>query len=371
MSITVNKQTLSKALAQITAIVEKRNIVPILANVKIEAENNTLTVVATDLDVEATTSIECEDTDYVVTTSIECSNSEYVATTVNAEMLLGIVKKLPNGDINLTHIDGQLEVKSGRSVFNLGTLPNADFPVMATADYDSTFEIEADELRRLFDLTAFAQSTEETRYYLNGVYLHNVDGKLTTVATDGHRLALANCDTATEIKGVIVPRKTVAEIGKVIETGLVTVSVSETKIKFENGPTVIVSKVVDGSFPDYTRVIPAGTDNIVKVDSSDFAKSIDRVAQVSTDMSRAVKIKASADMIVLESNGGVNSAVDEVACDYSGEETERGVNSRYFAEIMGKVDGVARVSLGETGSPLHVTTDGDDSSVFVLMGMRV
>ena len=359
MKLTINKTDLTKTLSQVTAIIEKRVTIPIMANVKMWTDGTMLHMLATDLDIEVTTAAECDTTDHG-------------AVTVNADMFLGIVKKMPSGDITISLDGNSLVVSSGMSVFNLGTLPVDTYPVMASSEYDNTFDIEADELRRLFDLTAFAISTEETRYYLNGVYLHVVDGVLTAVATDGHRLAKATTGgTACDMHGVIVPRKTVVELGKVLDGGTVTVDVSETKIRFMSGATVIVSKVIDGTYPDYTRVIPAGTDNIMIVDSGVFAAGSDRVAQVSSDRTRGVLVTMTSDKAVLSVKGDINSAVDEIAVDYSGDDIERGFNSKYLAEVMSKVDGMASVSFGGDMSPAVIKTVGDDSALFVIMPMRV
>lgn len=358
MKLLINKTELVKSLSQVIAVVEKRNLIEILSHVKMSTVNGSLQLVATDLDIEATTLTECV---------VKAEG----AVTVSADMMLGIAKKMPAGDIELILERGHLTVQSGNSVFKVGTLDADAFPVMASNEYDATFDIEADELRRLFDLTAFAMSTEETRYYLNGVYLHVDDVLLTAVATDGHRLAKATTTATYTMPSVIVPRKTVAELGKVIDDGIVTVDVSETKIRFTSGATVIVSKVIDGTFPDYTRVIPDGNDNIMIVDSAVFAKCSDRVAQVSSDRMRGVKVNVSQGKVVLSVNGDVNSAVDEIEVEYNGEDIERGFNSKYLTEVMTKVDGMASVSFGGAGSPAVIKTDGDDSALFVVMGMRV
>lgn len=358
MKLTINKTDLTKTLSQVAAIIEKRVTIPIMANVKMWTDGSMLHMLATDLDIE-------------VTTAAECDATEQGAVTVNADMFLGIVKKMPAGDITISLDGNALVVSSGKTVFNLGTLPVDTYPVMASSEYDNTFQMEADELRRLFDLTAFAMSTEEARYYLNGVYLHVVDGSLTAVATDGHRLAKATTDSPSDMHGVIVPRKTVIELGKVLDGGTVTVDVSETKIRFTTGETVIVSKVIDGKFPDYTRVIPSGYDNIMIVDSALFASGADRVSQVSSERMRGVLVSMSANKSVLSVKGDINSAVDEMEVEYSGDDIERGFNAKYLAEVMAKVDGMASISFGGNESPAIIKTVDDDSALFVVMPMRV
>ncbi|HBF54512.1 MAG TPA: DNA polymerase III subunit beta, partial [Afipia sp.] len=289
MKLSIERSVLLKAVSQAQSVVERRNTIPILANVLIEAEDEHVHFRATDLDIEVM--------DRAVA-QVERAG----ATTVSAVTLHEIVRKLPDGAlVTLTDdgASGRITVEAGRSNFSLATLPKEDFPVMASSEYTANFTAPAPVLRRLFDKSKFAISTEETRYYLNGVYMHvsDADGGqvLRCVATDGHRLARIDADLpegAKDMPGVIVPRKTVAELRKVLEDDdmQIAVSVSETKVRFATPDITMTSKVIDGTFPDYTRVIPQGNTRKLEVDASEFARAVDRVSTVSSERSRAVKL---------------------------------------------------------------------------------
>ncbi|MEO1687167.1 MAG: DNA polymerase III subunit beta, partial [Pseudomonadota bacterium] len=274
---------------------------------------------------------------------------------------------------------GRLEVRAGRSDFKLATLPKEDFPVMASSEYAVTFAEKAPTLRRLFDKSKFAISTEETRYYLNGVYMHVAEGAtLRCVATDGHRLARVDAalpEGAAEMPGVIVPRKTVGELRKILEDdeAEVQVSVSETKVRFASGDVALTSKVIDGSFPDYSRVIPAGNPNRMEVDAAEFASAVDRVATVSAERARAVKLALTEDRLVLSVNAPESgAATEELAVAYGAEPMEIGFNAKYLLEIAGQVDRENAVFLFKaSGDPTLVREGDDDSAIYVVMPMRV
>ena len=245
-------------------------------------------------------------------------------------------------------IAGRLEVRAGRSHFSLATLPREDFPIMASAEYQTNFACPAPMLRRLFDKAKFAISTEETRYYLNGVYMHAAQGPdgpvLRCVATDGHRLARIDAPLpagAEGLPGVIVPRKTVGELRKLLDDdeATIAVSVSETKVRFATPEVTLTSKVIDGTFPDYARVIPLGNSKRLEVDAAEFAQAVDRVATVSSERSRAVKMALEEDRLVLSVNAPDSGAADEeLAVAYGDERLEIGFNAKYLLEIAGQVD---------------------------------
>ena len=289
MKVSIERAQLLKAMSRAQGVVERKNTIPILANVLLEAEGNEVSLRATDLDIE-------------VIEKIPAMVEKAGAITVSAHMLHEIVRKLPDGAQPSLHADpasGRLDVVAGRSRFSLATLPREDFPVMASSEYQCSYAAPAPVLRRLFDKSKFAVSTEETRYYLNGVYLHIAEENgakvLRAVATDGHRLARIDADLpagADDAPGVIVPRKTVGELRKLLDDDEteIAVSVSETKIRFSVEGLVLTSKVIDGSFPDYTRVIPQGNPKRMEVDAADLAAAVDRVATVSQERTRAVKL---------------------------------------------------------------------------------
>jgi DNA polymerase III subunit beta len=300
-------------------------------------------------------------------------------------MLHEIVRKLLDGAmVQLTDdgTNGRLTVEAGRSNFSLATLPKEDFPMMASSEYDSNFAIPAPVLRRLFDKSKFAISTEETRYYLNGVFMHIADSEngksLRCVATDGHRLARIDAvlpDGAAEMPGVIVPRKTVGELRKLLDDDDMTiaVSVSEAKVRFATPEITLTSKVIDGTFPDYTRVIPVGNTRKLEVDAADFAKAVDRVATVSSERSRAVKLTLEEDKLILSVNAPDSGAAEEeLAVAYNDERLEIGFNAKYLLEIASQVDRENAVFLfNSSGDPTLMREGNDTSAVYVVMPMRV
>jgi len=372
MKLSIERATLLKALAQAQSVVERRNTIPILANVLIEAEGNQVSFRATDLDIE-------------VVDRAPAMVERAGATTVSAVMLHEIVRKLPDGAlVNLTEdaASGRLTIMAGRSTFSLATLPKEDFPVMATSEYSSNFSAKAPDLRRLFDKAKFAISTEETRYYLNGVYMHVSQGEggkvLRCVATDGHRLARIDAllpDGAENMPGVIVPRKTVGELRKLLDDdeATIAVSVSETKVRFATPAITLTSKVIDGTFPDYTRVIPTGNTRKLEVDASEFAKAVDRVATVSSERSRAVKLSLEEDRLVLSVNAPDSGAAEEeLAVAYGDERLEIGFNAKYLLEIASQVDRENAVFLFNSAADPTLMREGNDTSaVYVVMPMRV
>ena len=372
MKISIERGALLKALAQAQSVVERRNTIPILANVLIEAEGAAVSFRATDLDIE-------------VVDRAPAVVERAGATTVSALMLHEIIRKLPEGAlVSLTEdgAAGRLTVAAGRSTFNLATLPREDFPVMANAEYASNFSAPAPVLRRLFDKAKFAISTEETRYYLNGVYFHVATGEggqvLRAVATDGHRLARIDAalpEGAADMPGVIVPRKTVGELRKLLEDdeAQIAVSVSETKVRFATPTITLTSKVIDGTFPDYTRVIPTGNTRRLEVDAAEFARAVDRVATVSSERSRAVKLSLDEDRLVLSVTAPDSGAAEEeLAVAYSDERLEIGFNAKYLLEIAQQVDRENAVFLfNSAGDPTLMREGNDTSAVYVVMPMRV
>ena len=372
MKFSIERAALLRAVAQAQSVVERRNTIPILANVLIEAEGDTVPFRATDLDIE-------------VVDRAAAQVERAGATTVPAVTLHEIVRKLPDGALVSVSDDGasgRMTVEAGRSNFTLATLPREDFPVMATTEYGANFSAPAPLLRRLFDKSKFAISTEETRYYLNGVYMHVATGEdgqaLRCVATDGHRLARIDADLpegAETMPGVIVPRKTVGELRKLLDDdeATIAVSVSETKVRFATPEITLTSKVIDGTFPDYTRVIPQANARKLEVDAAEFAKAVDRVATVSSERSRAVKMSLDEDRLVLSVNAPDSGAAEEeLAVAYGDEHLEIGFNAKYLLEIASQVDRENAVFLfNSAGDPTLMREGGDTSAVYVVMPMRV
>jgi DNA polymerase-3 subunit beta len=372
MKITVERSELLKSLGHVHRVVERRNTIPILANVLIKADDGKLSLKATDLDLE-------------VTDSIAAEVSPGGATTVPAHMFYDIVRKLPEGAQIVLEGSGDravLSLRAGRSRFTLQTLPESDFPDLAAGEMTHSFKLAAGDLKRLIDKTQFAISTEETRYYLNGIYLHAAgDDKAPTlraVATDGHRLAQCELplpEGAAGMPGIIVPRKTVGEVQRLIENGEgeIAVELSAGKIRFTIGDVVLVSKLIDGTFPDYGRVIPLNNDKELVVDKKDFEAAVDRVSTVASERGRAVKLSISSGKLTLSvTNPDSGSATEEVEVDYDSEPLDIGFNSRYLLDIAGQIEGeVAVLKLADPGSPTLIQDKDSKGALYVLMPMRV
>lgn len=367
MKLSIEKAKLLKALGHVQNVVERRNTIPILSNVLMSAEGGALTFVATDLDIEIS-----EDTEASIDAPGEI--------TAPAHTLYDIARKLPDGAQVLLKIgaDNRLEVDAGRSHFTLPLLPAGDFPKMTAEGFTHNFILPAQQLRRLIDKTKFAISTEETRYYLNGIYMHAHGGLLRAVATDGHRLALSEMDIpngAADLPGVIVPRKTIAEIRRLIDGGDadVSLSVSEAKIRFTYGTAVLTSKLIDGTFPDYERVIPKGNTKELTIDNKIFASAVDRVSTISAEKSRSVKLSLSKDTLALAVNNPEHgNANEDLMVDYGDEPLEIGFNAKYLLDVSGQIEGRdATFFLDSPASPALVKDSEDTGSLFVLMPLRV
>lgn len=359
-----------KSLGHVQNVVERRNTIPILSNVKMEGKDGMLSLNATDMDLDISESVAAE---------IAVAGE----TTAPAHTLYDIVRKLPEGSqVELETTEDSLTLRAGRSRFTLSCLPTADFPVMAGGEMPQEFRLSAGELRSLIDRTKFAISTEETRYYLNGIYLHVAerDGVdvLRAVATDGHRLASVEVPLpagAAGMAGVILPRKTVGELRKLIDEigDDITVALSETKVRFSFADAVMSSKLIDGTFPDYARVIPSDNDKILDVECKSFAEAVDRVSAISTEKSRAVKLAVGNNNLVLSANSPDNgSASEEIEVAYTAEAIEIGFNSRYLLDITQQIEGdIAQFVMSDSASPTIVREVGDTSALYVLMPMRV
>ncbi|MGQ0659796.1 DNA polymerase III subunit beta [Sphingosinicella sp.] len=370
MKAVIERATLLKGLGHVHNVVERRNTIPILSNVSLEAgEDGGLRLMATDLDLQ-------------IVETVEAQVSDPGATTVSAHTLFDIVRKLPEGSqVELAAAEGRLTINAGRYRSSLPTLPRDDFPVIAEGELPCAFELPAATLRQIIDKTKFAISTEETRYYLNGIYFHVSDEAqpvLKAAATDGHRLArvtVARPDGAQGMPGVIIPRKCVTELRKLLDEvdGTVEVSLSESKIRFGLGAAVLTSKLIDGTFPDYSRVIPTGNDKLLKIDPRSFEEGVDRVSTIASERTRAVKMALERDRITLSVTSPENgTASEEVPADYGAEGFEIGFNARYLLDILGQIEGDSvEVHLADAAAPTLLRENDKAAALYVLMPMRV
>lgn len=372
MKFTIDRSALLRALGHVQSVVERRNTIPILSNVLMKADGDSLSLATTDMDLE-------------INESVAAKVEKPGSITAPAHTFHDIVRKLPEGEsveIEVNDSGNNMEVRSARSKFRLSCLPVADFPAIGVGDLPVEFSISAPDLRDIIDRTKFAMSTEESRYYLNGLYLHasEKDGVevLRAVATDGHRLALFDMplpDSAGDMPAVIVPRKTVGEIRKLIEDAADTVeiSLSESKIRFAFDHIVVTSKLIDGTFPDYKRVIPEGNDKLVEVDPKVFSGAIDRVSTISDGKSRAVKINLNGKAMTLSANSQeAGSATEDIEVKSDAPDIEIGFNARYLLDITSLISGAGcQLLMADSNKATIIQDTSDQSSLYVLMPLRV
>jgi DNA polymerase III subunit beta len=352
MKATIERSVLLKSLGHVQSVVERRNTIPILSNVLIEAlDGGGIRLMATDLDLQ-------------ILETVDAQVEQAGATTISAHTLFDIARKMA--------------VNAGRARFNLSTLPRDDFPVIAEGELPTKFELPAATLRQIIDKTRFAISTEETRYYLNGIFMHVADDVLKAAATDGHRLArvtVAKPDGAEGMPDIIVPRKCVAELRKLLDEidGTVEVTLSATKIRFVLGHAVLTSKLIDGTFPDYSRVIPTGNDKLLTIDPKAFMEGVDRVATIASEKTRAVKMAVDRDKITLSVTSPENgTAAEEVPGDYASGPIEIGFNAKYLMDILAQVEGdTVEVHLADAAAPTLIRENDKAAALYVLMPMRV
>jgi len=372
MKIVIERGLLLKALGHVQSVVERRGTIPILSNVKLDAGEGKLHLTATDMDI-------------AIAEHVNAQVIEPGKTTVPAQTFYDIARKLPDGaqvELSVAADSNKLTIKAGSSRFSLATLPVEEFPVMTEGELPFSFTIAAAECNALIDKTRFAVSTEETRYYLNGIYLHSAENQgisvLRTVATDGHRLArveVALPAGAANMPGVIIPRKTIGEIKKLVEDGAtqVEISLSESKIRFACGSAILVSKLIDGTFPDYERVIPTMNDRIMEVNCKEFTKAVDRVSVIASEKTRGIRLVIASGKLVLSADSAEHgTATEEVEINYSAEPIDIGFNSRYLLEMMAQMEGdTSQFVFADGSAPAVVRDISDVSALYVIMPMRV
>ena len=360
MKLEIEQRALADLLSKAVNLVEKRNTIPVLSNVLLSTDDGKLTCTATDMDASVTAT-----TDATVTV--------HGATTVNAALFAQVVNKLPKGKlITLSEDNGKLTVTSGSATFDFATLPAEDFPELASTDFTATFTASGDDFKRLFDLASFCQSSEETRYYLNGVYLHSHEGTARAVATDGHRLARIDSSIQADFPGIIIPRKIVGELRK-LDGDQVTVQISETKLRVTAGDVVLLSKVIDGTFPDYTRVVPQNNTNLFTANADDMKAASDLVALMSSERTKSVRMSFAGGECKMEVVGAdSNKGCEVVTVDQAGDDMVIGFNARYLADALAHVDSDNVVlRLGTNGEAAVIQPEGDQSVLYVVMPVRV
>ena len=372
MKVAIDRSTLLKSLSHVQSVVERRGTIPILANIKLEAADNQLEMTATDMDVAETE-------------RIDVAIDEPGSVTLPAHTLYDIVRKMPEGaEIRLEEKRdaNSVAISAAHSRFSLSTLPVDDFPAIAEGDLAHSFVLSSEECRSIVEKTRFAMSNEETRYYLNGVYLHTVESDgvevLRAVATDGHRLARFEVGLpagASGMPGVIIPRKTIAELSKLLEEGIndIKISLSDTKIRFVCGSAVLVSKLIDGTFPDYERVIPQGNDKVMEVGTQDLSKAVDRVSVISADKTRGVKLQFDKSKLTLSaSSPEQGTAQEELEVSYDSDLVEIGFNARYVMDVLGQIEGEkVQFVLADSSAPAMIRDTAQAGALYVIMPMRV
>lgn len=362
MPITIERNELARVAAAAARVAEKRSTIPILSNVLLSGADGVLTATGTDLDIEVQSKAHAEgDLDPV---------------TVQAHALNDIARKLPKEAVVTIDVkDDHVQVKSGRSRFKLLSLPADDFPSIQQVEYTSTFSLTSDAVQALFGKTRHAISSEETRYYLKGAYLHIDDGRLASVTTDGHRMAIAYADVpegAAGLEGVIIPTRTVGEIISLATGGDVWIEVSQRGIRASTPDTVITSKLVDATYPEYRRVLPKPSQNVATVDRDALNAAVTRVLTAAVT-SHAVKFAFAPGGVSLEVRNDGREAEDEIEAIYTGAPTSAGYNGKYLLEHLAAIKGAGPVEfdVNEPGFAATIRLPEDPSWVGIVMPMRV
>lgn len=357
MKLTISQPDLSALLSRVIGAVERRNTIPVLGHILLSTDDGILSASATDLDMSIQSRAEAE----VIT---------HGSTTVNATLISALVNKMAKGSlITITANDSRVTVSNGKASFDLSTLPVSDFPEVFSGDYDTELTIDGKELNRLLSKSAVAMSHDEVRYFLNGVYLHSHEGTLRAVTTDGHRLAQIDSAVDAELEGVIIPRKAVAELVKQLGSGDTTLKVSNGKISVDMGDTVVSTKTIDGTFPDYKRVIPQQGDFTVKGDAKELKQASELVSLVSGERTKAVRVSVDGDKCTLSVDTGQDKAEESVTVDSNGD-CVVGFNAKYFSDAMQQC-GDDEVTMNfSSGAPVIILPSDDDKALYIVMPMR-
>lgn len=366
MKFTINRDELLRPLQLVAGVVEKRQTLPVLANAYIEAKDGVLNLIGTDLEVELSGSVAAD--------SIE-SEGEI---TVPARKLLDICKSLPDGSmISFDVTDTKAMVTSGRSKFRLTTLPATEFPRVAGVQGGGSFELMQGQLKRLIDRTAFAMAQQDVRYYLNGMLFELSSGQLRAVSTDGHRLAMCtlNADMQVDKQQAILPRKAVLELGRLLVNAdeMVSLQFSDTHFTAQMSGYSFTSKLIDGKFPDYERVLPKGGDKVVFADRVELRQACTRAAILSNEKYRGVRVQLSDGQLTMVANNPEQEEAEEtVSVDYAGPELEVGFNVQYLVDVLGVLsEDQLRITMADSASSALLEDPEEGDSVYVVMPMRL
>ncbi len=371
MKFKIVRSNFFKTLSHLQGIVDKKNSLPILSNILIEAKVNKLTLSSTDMDIS-------------IIETVDCNVSEDGSTTINSQILYDIVRKIDdNSEIEIISNNGKLlTLRADGSRFSLACLPKEDFPIIDQDNVGNTVKINSKIIFKLIDKTKFAISNEETRYFLNGLYFNITKDQnnsiITLVGTDGHRLAKFSHnikDNVDQVSGVIIPKKTIYELSKLLaETDSdVYISITANKIVFKIENVIFISKLIDGSFPDYKRVIPKDNSNILKINREMLLSAVDRVSTIANDKSPVIKFKLLQNVLNLNTiNNESSTASEDLKINYRGDEIEIGFNSKYIMDIVNNLeDEEISINLKDNTSPIVALENSNSNLVYVLMPMRV
>ena len=371
MKFKISRSNFFKTLSHLQGVVDKKNSLPILANILIEAKDNQLQLSSTDMDIS-------------IIEKIDCNVVEDGSITINSQILYDVVRKIDdNGEIEIISNNGKLlSLRANGSRFSLACLPKEDYPIIEKDNSGININLNSKILFKLIDKTKFAISNEETRYFLNGLYFNvtNENNKniVTLVGTDGHRLAKFSHEIDGKIdiiSGVIIPKKTIYELSKLLsEIDIdINISISATKIVFIINNIIFISKLIDGSFPDYNRVIPKDNNNILKINRDKLLSAIDRVSTIANEKSPVIKFKLLENVLNLNTvNSESSTASEDMSVNYDGDEIEIGFNSKYIMDIVNNLeDNEISINLKDNTAPIVAQENSNTNLVYVLMPMRV
>lgn len=364
MRFSVSRASLLNTLSRVSGVVERRNAIDVLTCINIKAQYGSIKLKATDLDIS-------------IFASLTANVSAEGEVKISAHTLHDIVKKLPTDlDVNFEmNNQGKLLISCGNANFSLPNVVSNNFPVLEEGDHQYDFTLLSADLVDLLTKTKFAVSLDDTRYNLNGIYLHTDEQFLYCVATDGHRLSCIKRPKSEKINGkfgVIIPRKTIMELLKVLgDCNEINIKLSDRKIKFTCGEYILISKLIDGTFPDYKAVIPTSQEKQMIVESSKLASVIDRVSVVVSDKIKSIKFSLQENLLTLHSNSQeCSDATESIEVDYDGALMEVGFNSRYLLDALSCIKNKCKVSLSDGNSATIITDEDDPNALYIVMPMR-